>query len=150
MAVLVILVVFVNVPLILLTPSDCVTPPVKPVPVGVDQVYVVAAGTIPLVTLVGVIAKITPLQVVVLIGVMDATGLIFIVTLNTVPIQLPEVGVSKYVAVTVELVVLFNSPLILLVPTACDNPPVKPEPVGAVHVYVVPAGTIPLVTFIGV
>ena len=62
-------------------------PPVKlPVIDGADQLYVVPAGTIPLVTLVGVTVKVTPLQVIVLIAVIAGVGLIVTVTLNTKPV----------------------------------------------------------------
>ncbi len=88
-------VVFVNVPLILLTAVPCATPPEKPVPVGDVQVYKVPAGTTPLVTSVGVTLKSTPLHVVVLIGVMIPTGLIVTVTVNDVAApQLTVLGVT--------------------------------------------------------
>ena len=47
------------------------------------------------------------------------------------PVQLPTTGVTKYVAVTIELVVELNVPVILLIPELWVNPPVKPNPVGA-------------------
>jgi hypothetical protein len=68
-------------------------PPINPTPVGTDQVYVVPAGTIPFVILVGVTLKVTPLQVVVVIALMVAVGLTVIVNVNTAPVQLPDKGV---------------------------------------------------------
>ena len=38
----------------------------------------------------------------------------------------------------------------MLIATTCDNPPVKPVPVGADHLYNVPAGMIPFVPSTGV
>ena len=48
------------------------------------------------------------------------------------------------------LVVFANVPEIAATPDDCDKPPVKPVPVGADHVNVVPAGMMPLVTSVGV
>ena len=60
-------------------------PPVKPpVTVGTDHVYSVPAGTIPLVPLVGVTLKATPLQLTVVIAVITAVGLMLTVTVNGV------------------------------------------------------------------
>jgi len=69
-------------------------PPVKPVPVGVDQLYVVPAGTVPFVPLDGVVLNIDPEHTVVLILVIAATGLIFTVTVNDAPEQLPDTGLT--------------------------------------------------------
>ena len=66
-------------------PISCVAPPVNPVPVGADQLYNVPAGTTPFVTSVGVTVNCTPVQVVVLIGVMIPTGLTVTVTVNGAP-----------------------------------------------------------------
>ena len=125
------MVVFTKVPNILLTVPACVKPPVKPIPVGALQVYTVPAGTMPFTPSVGVILNPTPLQVVTVIGLIEALGFKYIVTENTVPVQLPTTGVTKYVAVTIELVVELNVPVILLIPELWVNPPVKPNPVGA-------------------
>ena len=94
MAVLAALVVLVRVPNIPLTAAACEAPPVRPVPVGADHVYVVPAGMIPFAGSTGVTAKLTPLQVVVLIGAMVAVGSIVTVTVNTIPVQLPDTGVT--------------------------------------------------------
>ena len=63
-------------------------------PVGVDQLYVVPDGTIPLVISKGVIVKDIPLQVAVAIGFTDATGLMVAVTVKFAPAQEPDVGVT--------------------------------------------------------
>ena len=49
----------------------------------------------PLIPLVGVIVKVTPLQVVPLIGIITACGFKVTVTENTEPKQTPDVGVTK-------------------------------------------------------
>ena len=87
------MVVFTSVPLILpaLVPDN---PPVKPVPVGTDQLYVVPAGTMPLVPLDGVVLNTVPVHTVVLILVIAATGFIFTVTVNDAPAQLPDTGLT--------------------------------------------------------
>ena len=72
----------VSVPVTELTPMVCDTPPVKPDPVGTDHVYKVPAGTIPLVLFAGVTAKLTPLQVVVVIVLIVASGLSVTVNVN--------------------------------------------------------------------
>ena len=88
------MVVFTNVPLILpaLVPDN---PPVKPVPVGVDQLYVVPAGTMPFVPLDGVVLNIDPEHTVVLIAVTLACGFIVTVTLNTAPVTPFDNGVTR-------------------------------------------------------
>ncbi len=76
-------------------------------------------------------------------------GLTVIVTVNAAPTQLPDVGVTVYVAVWLVFVGLVRVPKMLawLVPAA--PPVIPPVTTGAGHVYVVPAGTIPSVTFTG-
>ena len=87
-------------------------PPVMPpVTDGADQEYVVPVGTIPFVPLTGVAVKATPLQVIAVIGLMVAagftvtgtviagTGFTVTVTVKCAPWQLPEVGVTVYMAV---------------------------------------------------
>jgi hypothetical protein len=103
----------------------------------------------PLVTLVGLTVNVTPLQLTVVIALITAVGLIVTVTVNVAPVQLPDVGVAIYVAVLAIFVVFVNVPVMLLTALDCDNPPVKPTPVGVVQVYKVPAGTIPLLPLVG-
>jgi hypothetical protein len=107
-------------------------PPENPEPEGALQVYVVLAGTRPLVLLTGVTVKLPPEQIVEAIPVTAGIGLIVTVTVNVEPVQLPALGVTVYVAVcavfvTMESVPVIDEPL----PAA---PPVNPVPVGAVHV----------------
>ena len=79
------LLVLANVPLMIDTPL-APDPPVRlPLIDGADHVYNVPAGTTPLVTSVGVTVNCTPVQVVVLIGVMIPTGLTVTVTVNGAP-----------------------------------------------------------------
>ena len=85
----------VNNPLILLAPVADAPPVIPPVIAGTDQLYVVPAGTIPLVKFVGVAVKATPLHVIAVIGVITAVGFTVTVTENTTPVQLPLVGVTK-------------------------------------------------------
>ena len=78
----------------------CEAPPVKPTPVGADQVYSVPAGTIPFVPSAGVIAKATPLQVTAVNEFTVAFGLIATVSVKDAAApQLIVVGVTMYVAV---------------------------------------------------
>ncbi len=51
---------------------------------------------------------------------------------------------------TWKLVELVSVPVIAFTPVDCDSPPLNPVPVGAVHTYVVPAGTMPSVPLTGV
>jgi len=88
-------VVLVSVPLTLVDADTCVAPPVKPKPVGADQVYVVPAGMIlPFTPSVGVTVKVTPLHVVVVIALIVAPGLMVTTKLNAGPVHTPEIGVT--------------------------------------------------------
>ena len=63
------------------------------------------------------------------------------VTENKVPVQLPDEGVTIYVAVCAVVVGLSRVPLIEVCAVP-DAPPVMPPvTVGALQLYVVPAGT---------
>ena len=65
-----------------------VTPPVSPpVTVGADHLKVVPAGTVPFIPLVGVMAKETPLQVVDVMALIIAIGLMVTVKEKTGPAQ---------------------------------------------------------------
>ena len=88
------LVVLVSVPKIFATPVICETPPVKPLPEGADHLYVVPFGITPLTISVGVIPNGAPLQVVVVIVLILAPGLIVTTSVNGRPIQDPAVGVT--------------------------------------------------------
>ena len=76
---------------------------------------------------------------------MLAAGFTIIVTVKTVPfVQLPEVGVTIYVAVVDTDTLLDRLSLNILLP-APDAPPVRPAPsVGVLHEYVVPVGIVPV------
>ena len=80
--------------MIVLTADDWDTPPVKPLPVGVDQVYNVPDGITPLVPFTGVTLNGPPLHTVVVIVLTVASGLIVTVTVKTTPAQLPDNGVT--------------------------------------------------------
>ena len=82
--------------------------------------------------MVGVTVNETPLQVMAVISVMAAAGLMFIVIVKAaLAPQLTFEGVTKYVAVVTTFVVFVNTPLILLTAASCVIPPVNPIPVGA-------------------
>ena len=88
-------------------------PPVNPpLTLGALQVYKVPAGTIPFVALVGLTVNSTPLQLTVVIGLTTAVGLIVTVNVNAAPVQLPDNGVTVYVAVCVTFVGFVKVPLI--------------------------------------
>ncbi len=79
-----------------------------------------------MVTLVGVALKANPPQILVLIGVTPATGLMVTVYVNVVPApQLTLVGVTIYVAVCAVLVGLVKLPVNIDAPLTV-NPPVNP------------------------
>jgi hypothetical protein len=66
---------------------------------GGFQLYTIFCGTIPFVLFVGVTTKVTPLHTVVLIGVTSGVGFTNTVTVNIAPTQLPDFGITLYVAV---------------------------------------------------
>ena len=84
---------FVSVPTILVTPLTCEVPPVKPLPVGAAQVYVVPAGTMPLLPFTGLTVNGELLNTVDVIALITATGLTVMIALNVLPVQVPDVGV---------------------------------------------------------
>ena len=69
-------------------------PVIPPVTDGVLQLYKVPAGTTPSVPLVGVNVNNTPLQVIVVIAVTLAVGLIVTVTAKLAPVHVPDTGVT--------------------------------------------------------
>ena len=87
-------VVLVRVPLMPVEEPLLAAPPVKPVPDGADQLYVVTTGTTPLVTLAGVTVNPTSLHTVVVIKVIAGLGSTVTITINVDPTQLPDVGVT--------------------------------------------------------
>jgi hypothetical protein len=88
------LVGLLKLPLIIAAPVADAPPVRPPVTDGTDQLYVVPAGTIPFVPLVGVNVNDTPLQLTVVIAVITAVGLIVTVTVKTEPKQVPVIGVT--------------------------------------------------------
>ena len=86
-------------PVILDAPLPVPPPVILPVTPGVLQLYVVPAGTIPFVPFTGVRLKPTPLQDTPVIVLITADGFTFTVTVNVDPTQVPDVGVTVYVAV---------------------------------------------------
>ncbi len=76
-----------------------VAPPENPAPAGSGHEYVVPAGTSPLVPSAGVRVNDPPLQIVADIAVITGEGLIVTVTVNDEPVQVPDCGVTVYVAV---------------------------------------------------
>ena len=82
--------------------DDPETPPVNPVPVGAPHVNEVPAGMIPLMPSVGVTLKVAPVQIVAVIGVIVAIALTVTTSENWAPVQLPDNGVTIYVAVFAE------------------------------------------------
>jgi len=105
----------------------------------------------PFVTSTGVTLNITPLHVVVVNGFTVADGFTITVTVNEAfAPQLSVVGVTVYVAVCDTLVGLVKVPVILFDPPPVLPPVIKPVTTGALHAYVVPAGTIPFVPLVGV
>lgn len=92
------LVLFESIPLIAKAPLPG-PPPVNPVPAGADQLYVVPAGIKPSIPSAGVTENELPLQIISVIGDMAGFGLTVTVTVNDVPVQLPDNGVTVYVAV---------------------------------------------------
>src|SRR5450759_567947 len=83
------------------------------------------------------------------IALIAGFGLTVTVTVNDDPVQLPDTGITVYVAVRTVLVVLVSVPEISVAPLPVA-PPVKPVPAGAAQLYVMPEGTVPSVIFTGV
>ena len=75
----------------LLPPAPPVRPPVI---AGAGQLYIVPAGTTPLVTFAGVIVNDPPLQIASVIAVIEGSGSTVTVIVNVAPAQLPDVGVT--------------------------------------------------------
>jgi hypothetical protein len=120
-----------------------------PVTVGALQLYVVPAGITPFTPSVGVALNCTPLHVVAVIAAIVAFGFTVTVIANAAPVQLPDNGVTVYVAVCDTFVGLVNVPVTLAAPAPVVPPVSPPVTIGALQLYVVPAGTIPFVPFTG-
>ena len=83
-------------------------------------------GTTPLVALTGVTLKALPLQAEPVIEVIDEFGLTVTVIVKLFPVQLPDTGVTVYVAVCAELVGFISVPVILEAAVELPVPPVMP------------------------
>lgn len=103
----------------------------------------------PLAPSAGVKMNAMPLQTVNDTGVIAGRGLTVTAIIKAEPEHPPLEGVTVYVAVLAELVVLTRFPVMFNAPVPAA-PPVKPAPAGAAQVYVVPAGIMPLVPSTGV
>jgi len=139
----------VSVPLMFATAVPAAPPVIPPVTAGAAHVYVVGTGTKPFVPSAGNAVNDPSLQITSVIFVIAGFGFTVTVTVKVTPVQLPDVGVTVYVAVWTAFVGLVRVPEILT--PAPANPPVTPPvTAGAVQVYVVPVGTIPFVPVTGV
>ena len=85
-------------------------PVIPPVTAGANHVYVVLAGTTPLVPLTGVTENAAALQVAAVIAVTAGLGFTVTVTVKVEPVQVPDVGVTVYVAVCAVFVGLVSVP----------------------------------------
>ena len=119
------LVELVSVPLIVNAPLPG-APPVNPVPAGADQLYVVPAGTMPLVLFTGVTVNPLPLQTIAVIGVMAGFGLTVTVTVKVAPVHVPVTGVTVYVAVCTRFVEFTRDPVMFAEDPPLATPPDKP------------------------
>jgi hypothetical protein len=90
-----------------------------------------------------------PLHIVAVWAGTTGVGSNVTVTVKVPPVQLPETGVTVYVAVCTVFVVLDSVPEIFVAPLP-EAPPENPVPDGADQLYVVLDGTIPSVPLTGV
>ena len=134
---------------VMLGPAPADPAETVPVITGAFQLYVVPAGTTPSMPLVGLATNVAPLQIALVMAFIAGLGLTVIDTVNVAPVQLPDTGVTVYMAICGELFGLTSVPVIAA-PDPALPPESPPVTVGAVQVYVVPAGTMPLVTSTGV
>jgi hypothetical protein len=116
-------------------------PVIPPVTVGALQLYVVPGGIVPVKNAVNP----TPVQVLNVTLLIDATGNTLTVTVNPAELQPPGTfGVTKYLAVPSVFPVFVKVPLKLLAfvpPTPGFKLPVLE---GALQLYVVPEGIVPV------
>ena len=86
-------------PLMFMAPLPAAPPVIPPDTVGAGQLYVVNAGITPFTPSAGNDVNVPPLHIVVVMFVIAGFGLTVTVTEKSAPEQLPEVGVTVYVAV---------------------------------------------------
>ena len=103
----------------------------------------------PLVQSAGVTVKVPSLQITAVMALIAGLGLTVTVIVNGVPVQLPDLGVTEYVAVSGPLVLLVSVPLMLAAFVPAEPPEIPASTVGADHVKVVPEGMIPSVPSTG-
>ena len=84
----------VSVPLMFAAAIPANPPVIPPVTVGADHVYVVVPGTIPLTPFVGAAVKLPALHIVEIILVIAGFGSTVTITVNVVPVQPPDFGVT--------------------------------------------------------
>jgi hypothetical protein len=84
----------VKVPVMVATGVSCAAPPANPIPRGVDHVYKVPTGIIPVAVVAGSTVNPTPEQVAAVIGLIFAIGCTFTNKEKVVPVQDPETGVT--------------------------------------------------------
>jgi hypothetical protein len=84
-----------------------------------------------------------PVQIAVLCDDCTGVGLTVTVTVNVLPVQVPDVGVTVYVAVSAEVVLLANVPFKLDCAEAATPPETPVAIAGMLHAYVVPDGIVP-------
>ena len=105
----------------------------------------------PFVILLGVTVNVVPLHIVALIGVTSGVGFTYTVTVNIAPTQLPDFGITLYVAVSIALVRFSKLPVIIVGLSVAESPPViVPDTLGINQLYTVLPGTMPLPGFVGV
>jgi hypothetical protein len=148
-AIWVVLVGLVRVPLMFAAAVPAAPPVIPPVTEGAAQVYVVVPGTMPLTPSAGAAMKLPALHIVAVIFVTAGFGLTVTVTVNVAPVQLPDFGVTVYVAVATLFVGLVRVPPIAAAFEPAVPPVIPPVTEGAAHEYNVPDGTIPFVTSTG-
>ena len=78
----------------LAAPAPAAPPVMPPVTTGTGQLYVVPAGTTPLVPFTGVTVKAVPLQANAVILVIAGRGFTVTVTVNVAPVHVPKLGVT--------------------------------------------------------
>jgi hypothetical protein len=118
---------FTRFPVMFMGDPVLATPPVNPpVTSGAGQLYVVPAGTVPLVPLAGDTLNPVPLHTDEVIVVMEGTGFTVTVTVNGLPTQVPDDGVTEYVAVCTVLVVFVRVPEMFDGDPLLAVPPVSP------------------------
>lgn len=89
---------FASVP-VMFVPLPPDPPVIPPVITGAPQLYVILAGTMPFVPFKGVEVNVSPEHIVAVMLEIAGIGLTVTVTVNVAPVQLPDSGVTVYVAV---------------------------------------------------